>query len=295
MSTAETTPAGLAVLDQDQIRIIRRFDEIILARAATRGCRETAYPALTPVADLERIDYFRNFPHLGLAVAGIDAACVGSVPLEPDGDGRHVPARALQCAHHFLPSAACYSVYAALRHRQLAKAHRACVIQRCFRNESHYEGLVRLWGFTMRELVIVGSREEVADFVAAEKQWIVRLARALYLDLQIRPANDPFFDPGGTRARMQLLFPVKEEFVFDGEVAVSSVNSHRNFFGERWQIRTVDGMCAFSGCVAFGLERWLHALTRRHDGDYDAIRAALDAPAVAAALLEPGVAPGPAH
>ncbi|MFO1319484.1 MAG: aminoacyl--tRNA ligase-related protein [Burkholderiales bacterium] len=295
MAAPDPDATGLATLDHDQIRAIRRFDQIVLGRADARGCRETAYPALTPVADLERIDYFRNFPHLGLGVAAIDPACVASVPLETEGDVRRVPADALQCAHHFLPSAACYPVYSTLRDRQLRTAHRVCVLQRCFRNETHYEGLVRLRGFTMRELVVVGTRDDVLDFVGTEKRWIGRLALALGLDLEVRAASDPFFDPGGTRAKMQQLFPVKEEFVFEGDVAVSSVNSHRNFFGERWNIRVADGTCAFSGCVAFGLERWLHALTRRHAGDYEAIQAALASPAVAAALTEPLPVPGTAH
>lgn len=295
MQTPDPAASGLPILDQDQIRVIRRFDEVVLARADGRGCRETAYPALTPVADLERIDYFRNFPHLGLAAAALAPASVASVPLASNGDVRHVPAAALQCAHHFLPSAACYPVYSTMRDRQIPAAHRACVLQRCFRNETHYEGLVRLWGFTMREMVVVGTRDEVLDFVGAEKRWIGRLARALGLELEVRAASDPFFDPGGTRAKMQLLFPVKEEFVFEGEVAVSSVNSHRNFFGERWNIRVADGTPAFSGCVAFGLERWLHALTQRYRGDYDAIRAALGSPAVVATLSEPAPAPGAVH
>ena len=59
---------------------------------------------------------------------------------------------------------------------------------------------------------------------------------------------------------MQQLFPVKEEFVYNGSLAIASVNFHRNFFGERLDIRTGDGAYAFSGCVAFGLERWISAL-----------------------------------
>jgi hypothetical protein len=59
---------------------------------------------------------------------------------------------------------------------------------------------------------------------------------------------------------MQKLFPTKEEFLYDGKLAIASVNFHRNFFGERCDIRLPDGSAAFTGCVAFGLERWLSAL-----------------------------------
>jgi hypothetical protein len=72
------------------------------------------------------------------------------------------------------------------------------------------------------------------------------------------------------------LFPVKEEFVFrstsdDPGLAIGSVNFHRNFFGERCEIGLADGSAAFSGCAAFGLERWLAALQATFGPNWDNI------------------------
>ena len=58
----------------------------------------------------------------------------------------------------------------------------------------------------------------------------------LGLDVQLEVATDPFFDPNSGKAKMQRLFPVKEEFVVNG-LAIGSVNYHRNFFGERCSIQ----------------------------------------------------------
>lgn len=267
---------GLPTLDGDQLRIMRRLDETILRWARHCGFRERGFPPLTPVADLEGIDYFHNFPHLGLAVAPLAREVLTSVPLENRAGGRVLGAGALADVRHFLPSAACYPVYSELRGRRIADAQRITTVQRCFRNEDRYEGLVRLWSFTMRELVFVGPREGAAEFLAFQKLWIGRLAQALDVPLDLRVATDPFFEAGGQRARMQQLFPVKHEFVFDDVVAVASANTHRNFFGERWDIRLEDGTHAFTACVAFGLERWLHALGTRHAHDTEAILAVLD-------------------
>ena len=60
--------------------------------------------------------------------------------------------------------------------------------------------------------------------------------------------------------------PVKTEMVFSGELAIGSINSHRSFFGETFGISRGDSP-AFSGCVAFGLERWLYALLARFGPD----------------------------
>jgi hypothetical protein len=57
---------------------------------------------------------------------------------------------------------------------------------------------------------------------------------------------------------MQKLDPVKIEMVFNGDLAIGSVNFHRNYFGEAFRI-TRAGADAYSGCIAFGVERWIFA------------------------------------
>jgi hypothetical protein len=68
--------------------------------------------------------------------------------------------------------------------------------------------------------------------------------------------------------------PVKFEFVSDDGTAIASVNRHRNFFGERLGIFFGDED-AYSGCLAFGVERWVHAVLQVH-GDPQRALAALN-------------------
>ncbi|WP_088286360.1 aminoacyl--tRNA ligase-related protein [Ideonella sp. A 288] len=279
MSTLENSgPAdqGLQTLDESQLTVLRRIDEVLRLAGRQCGAKEIGFPSLSSVESLSKIDYFRNFPHLGLAVAALRADKVSALAADAAGTGDSFESDALVAPRYFLPSAACYPIYAHLRDRELVDAERVTTVQRCFRNEERFEGLARLLAFTMREVVVVGAQAQVREFLEERKRWVQRFASGLGLDLAVQVATDPFFEAGGQRARMQQLFPVKEEFVFDGSVAVSSVNFHRNFFGQRWNIRTADGEFAFSGCVAFGLERWLHALTRRWSGDAGAILEMLD-------------------
>ncbi len=285
---------GLPILTGEDLQVLRHLDEAILTWAVSGGASEIGFPPLAAVAALDHIDYFENFPHLGFAVAPLRRDVLARVAAERDESRESVPSCLLAETEYFLPSAACYPIYPYMRDRVLADPVCITTVQRCFRNETRYETLTRLRAFTMREIVFVGMREDVARSLALHKEWIVRLSQSIDISLEIQVATDPFFESGGRRAQMQQFFPVKEEFVFDGSVAVASVNSHRNFFAERWNIRTLDGAHAFSGCVAFGLERWLYAISRRYQGDFDRMIASIDAGAsYATRAVVPGGATAP--
>ena len=58
-------------------------------------------------------------------------------------------------------------------------------------------------------------------------------------------------------------------------MAIASLNFHRTFFGERFDIRHPAGDPVCTGCVAFGLERWLYACIREFGLDWDAWPAVL--------------------
>lgn len=73
----------------------------------------------------------------------------------------------------------------------------------------------------------------------------------------------PTADP---KALAQILEPVKQELCTRDGLAIASLNKHRSFFGECYEINFGDE-AAHSACVAFGIERWLHALFQAHGSD----------------------------
>jgi hypothetical protein len=80
------------------------------------------------------------------------------------------------------------------------------------------------------------------------------------LPYEWKPATDPFFRPArNPKLILQKLEPVKHEMMFQDRLAIGSVNFHRNFMGEAFGIAR-NGEPAFSGCVAFGVERWISAV-----------------------------------
>ena len=265
---------GLRSLGPQAVALFRALDEQFLRWAGACGAVEKHYPVLMRVEDLARFDYFRNFPHIAVCGCGIrhDEQQRYATSSDPVSE---IPAQNLTAADHVLAPAACYNIYLDYEGAALDTDLKVTTIAQCHRNETHYDGLARLRGFTMREIVCVGSAEGVKRHVLSLKQTVSRFADAIGLPVVVEAASDPFFDRASERAVLSRLFPTKEELQYAGEVAIASFNFHRNFFGERCRI-TSGGDFAFSGCVAFGVERWIHALVD-HFGDAEAAISALGA------------------
>lgn len=269
---------GLATLDGDALMVQELLERRILSWASEIGAARYAFPPLMQVGDLAKFDYFENFPHLVLVASGLrDDAIAQSYGTTASNSIKKVPAPDLNDGSYALPSAACYNAYLHLAGTVQPETTYITTVARCFRNEIEYVGLQRMWGFTMREIVCVGSREATQTHLQEFKRKILGFSKQIGLTLEIQTATDPFYDKKSSRAAMQKVFPVKEEFVYGGKLAIASVNFHRNFFGERCDIRDASGEHVFTSCVAFGLERWLHALSDHFKSDVRAIAAALSA------------------
>ncbi|QDY80523.1 hypothetical protein [Streptomyces qinzhouensis] len=252
--------AGLITLDPVHTALLHGLDELLTGLAERLAAPEVMGPPLLSVTGLARLDYFRNFPHLGVSAGrfapdafdGLAAGeSPGELPLRPTG--------------HLLPSATCYGLLLSLEGRDVGEdGLRLSATGRCFRNETHYDGLRRLWGFHMREVLYLGTKDGAVDHLERGSAFVLETADRLGLDLTRATADDPFYDRGGSRAKLMALDPVKHEFSAPDGTAIASVNRHRNFFGERLDIRAGSYGPAYSACVAFGVERWVHAMILTH-------------------------------
>jgi len=238
------------------------------------GAVEEAYPALIPAEVLGRCGYFASFPQAVSLVAHLvedfDAieqfrqANAQTTQLTiPD-------ARALPTPEACLVPAVCYHCYQSLEGRTLPSGRCVTANGKCFRYESkNLTGLDRLWDFTMREVIFVGAeswvsarRKEAIEAVGAQiAEWD--------LDAVIETANDPFFPTvHATKTYWQVRSDLKFELRLNVEpertLACGSFNLHENFFGKTFRITADDGQPAFTGCVGWGLERWVLAGFAQH-------------------------------
>ncbi|MFE2043156.1 hypothetical protein ACFXAZ_19940 [Streptomyces sp. NPDC059477] len=273
-TTSTTAPAslgGVAILGPEQTALLKELDGVFSGWAVSDGAREVIAPPLYPVSDLEKFDVYKNFPHLALTASPIDVAHLGDGPV-----ASRFASGQLQGARYGLPHAACYGAYLFHEGSRLDADVLVTLVNRCFRNETHYDGLRRLMSFQMREAVAIGAFDHTQQTLERFAERIAAFSDALGLGLEKVPATDPFFENTGARALLAKLSPVKYEFQY-GDLAIASVNTHRNFFGERCRI-TLPGSdeTAFTSCAAFGLERWVAVLDEQYGGDLgkalDAVR-----------------------
>lgn len=251
---------GQSVIGGEVLELADRLDRLFRAWAAPWKTEEHRFPPLIDAGALARVGYFHSFPHLAtfpatVAPEGLSAFANDPGPA-PDGALR-IPA--IAPVRDVLTPAACYHCYLFLEGEHLAAPVHLTTRATCFRREADYAPLRRQWSFTMREFVCLGDLLEVEAFLRGWRDRLEAFAEAMSLPVSFEQATDPFFDPGrNPRHLAQKLDPVKTEMVLDG-LALGSLNRHRDVFGEAFEIRR-HGAPAFSACVAFGLERWIHTV-----------------------------------
>lgn len=265
---------GVAVLESGEAALFDAIEDRFQQIAVGLAARPAAGPALLPVQDLARLDFFRNFPHLALPVAELDEQARGELARQEAAVP--APGHTLVPTGFCLPTATCYGLLVSLGQQAFTAPEVITSIGRCFRNEDHYDGLRRLRSFHMREVLYIGSQDGVVDHLARSRELVLGLAKQLGIKMLHEPATDPFYLGSGSRSLLNQMDPVKFEFLSDDRTAIASVNRHRNFFGERLGISFADE-AAYSGCLAFGVERWVHALLQVHGDAAGALAAVNEA------------------
>ncbi len=274
---------GVRYLGQGQVALygpalglFRYFDRRFREFGEFWTTQDILTPTLIPAEVLGRCDYFRSFPH------NVTFAChlEGEAEVIEGFRKRHATANALdeKSIHDMstpeacLSPAVCYHIYHLYEGQTLTEPlHVHGICGKCFRYESaNISDLRRLWDFTMREIVFLGSRETVLPQRDTAIERFSRFLEEHRLEGEIRTASDPFFVAPDAVAKtyFQLSSETKYEvslLVPDGErLAVGSFNYHTDFFGRAFNVSAQDQGPMHSVCVAFGLERWVYAFVSQH-------------------------------
>ena len=252
---------GQVVLSGNALTLEKQLDHRFLQWAQSFGAKDYRFPSCIPAAALARIDYFQSFPHLATFPCCVarDVNSLRNFSHRNTGAEKSVELDDMAPLNDVLTPAACYHVYVEIEGQSFDGPKYFTTRATCFRAEDRYEPLQRQWSFDMREIVCVGTAGEVQRFLAAATKIIDEWVHSLPLSLTWKTATDPFFEPRkSAKYLFQSVEPVKHELVFDDRLAIASTNFHRNHFGDAFDISR-QGESAYSGCVAFGLERWVSA------------------------------------
>lgn len=255
-------PNGQTGFSGEVLSLFQALDRQFLQIASSFQSSDHSVPAFLPVTEIQKIDYLGSFPHLVTL-----PICLNTEPdnlqaftSNPTSREGYVQLPKTDRVQDILTPAACYHFYIQYQGAELSQPLYLTTRAHCFRRESSYTPLERQWCFNMREIVCIGTNEEVQSFLENCRKQISAWTDRIGIEIKWCPATDPFFNPAkNPKYLVQKLEPNKTEMVFEERLALGSQNYHRNYFGEAFKIRRGREE-AYSGCVAFGLERWMSAI-----------------------------------
>lgn len=276
--------AGVVSLSGPALALLEAIDGSFAREYSRRfSAVARAYPAMIEASVLARCGYFEMHPNaLSFVSHLVDdfdeierfrLANAESAQLKTTHPGAFAP------VHHCLNPAACFPCYEHLENRSIGPAGQVLTWKgRVFRHESRNTvGLDRLCEFNVRELVFVGTDEFVSQGRLAAMELTTGLMAEWDLGGRIETATDPFFATVyAAKTFWQEAMDVKYEVCLDVEpgaagaprsLAAGSMNLHGAFFGDRFNIRDHLGEPAYTGCVGWGLERWVLAVFSQHGFD----------------------------
>jgi seryl-tRNA synthetase len=250
------------------------LDHIVSEWAREVEATTVSFPPIIARETFQKTNYLESFPDL-----------MGSVHVFRGNEREHRQLldrtynggdwqQVLEPADVVLSSASCHPIYPMCTGRLPEGGRMFEINNTCFRHEPS-EDPARMQAFQMHEVVYVGPADDALRHRDRGLERGLAELRALGLDMDAVPANDPFFGRGGKLlAAGQLADALKIEGVAtvssdEKPTAIMSANYAQDHFGRDFAIETADGEVAHTACVAFGVDRITLALLRAHGLDLE--------------------------
>lgn len=248
---------GYACYKGEEYKLFDSLDKEFLSFISSYDYETVAIPAMIDEDVLKKCGYFESFPDQLSLVGEIKQSNLGDTANGniPTGDN-------ILFKRKYLTPSACLHIYPMIENK-LIYNKAITTLARVYRCEkSGFDELTRLWDFTVREIVFIGSKEYVMDSLQDMKNKAFEMAKKISNEAVIDSANDPFYDT--TRNRIKVRIQNKNETKYElripinGKmVAVCSFNFHNSHFSKPFNFDNEGKV--FSGCVGFGLDRWVAA------------------------------------
>jgi hypothetical protein len=252
-------------------QLIEFFESRFLMLADHFEAKPYRFPTLISAKFLDRVEYFSSFPHSLTFATHLreDLEIINQFAEEAayEAEGLNAPAEFFSKVQALLSPAVCYHLYLSLADHPLPDGKLiATAVGNCFRYEStNLTSMERLWNFTMREVIFVGSKDFVLENRTKSREFMQKIFEEIGLVYHVETANDPFFvgefrKQAAFQSAFQLKYEIRASLPFkDSTLAVGSYNYHQDFFGRHLDITLPDGKPIHTGCTAFGLERMAFA------------------------------------
>lgn len=272
---------GLFIFREPFSSLMRFMDYSFVSKIASRyeGLKEEHYPAVIHTETLNKTNHFTSFPEhihfLGHLREDLDVIETFSQSIREAGGWKQDEPLDLNAnmpkPQFAMNPSTCYHCYEGLQDEVLeGEGLVVTAISKCHRFESkNHTDFGRLLDFSMREIIFVGKPEFVKENRLKSIEYLKELAAEWQVDSFMEIANDPFFtNDFQVKASFQRNQEMKYELrlripYLDKSIACSSVNFHSNTFGNAFNIK-FGKRNAVTGCVGFGIERWVFAFLAQY-------------------------------
>jgi seryl-tRNA synthetase len=252
--------------------ILEGFNAAVSRVSADDGADQMTFPPVINRQIIEKVHYLDSFPHLCGAVYSFFGSELESRRLADLANSGGDWGSMLKITGVTLNPAACYPVYPTITGTVPERGRLFSMTNWVYRHEPSPEP-TRMQSFRVREMVRVGTADQVINWRDLWLQRGLELLRSLGLQAESDVASDPFFGRGGKvlgqsqkeqRLKFEVLVPVISA---EHPTALCSFNFHQEHFGSTFEIKTTDGRTANTACLGFGLERVTMALLKEHGFD----------------------------
>ena len=251
-------------------KLINIFEAKINKIAVKLKADNYHFPSLISVDMLRKVDYIKNNSHnLGFVThltEDLNKIEMFKKDLLKRQKKININKNNFSETKAMLSPTVCHHLYFMLSNTKLNKNIIATARGHCFRYESkNMNFLDRLWNFSMREIIFIGSEKHVYEGLLKARNLIEEILAEFGLIYMIQSASDPFFgEMAGEKSLFQQAFKLKYEvrskIPFNNTtIAIGSFNNSLDFFGKKLNITNKNGKHVHAGCIGFGNERFAYS------------------------------------
>lgn len=260
------------------VKLLEKLDGIFEQIACRYQANLRCYTSIISLRTLEKCRYIQSFPQNIHLVSEIPHQLEQLERVKHEGNITGIA----RLSPYALSPAVCFHCYEELSESRIDAPLVLTARGTCFRHEAPWRvGKHRLNEFSMREIVLIGDSNTVETLRKKIMEDVWGLFESLGLHGRIETASDLFyFSEDSVKSQHQLMGNMKYELIAalaggQESFSIASFNHIGESLCNPFDVRDTNENIMNSGCIAFGLDRWLYALLATYGTDYSSWPAAV--------------------
>lgn len=234
---------------------------------------EKLYPVLLPILAYKKTGYLKRTPQYAIFCCSAceNMSVLNELEKMDDNNYRNI----ITNPTYALSPSACFHVYEEYKNCVLDNNTIVTFIQSVFRNEGrfNFSEYGRMRDYHVREVVFIGDDA----FVEKSRERMIRASKRLIKEINVKAtitaASDPFILPKMQKyKKIQLIdrskYELRMAYEEKSDMSVASYNLHGTAFTSPFNIMVKD-KDTVTGCVGYGLERFVLAFLAQHGENPD--------------------------